>query len=221
MMLRTMSVLLPGVFISALSLRLLALGSMPWYLSRAAGLTSFAALSASVVLGLLLSTKNNPRWLKKPFVFEMHQFLSVLALVLVAVHVASLVFDPHGTFTPVELVVPFAGAYQRFWVGAGIIAAWLIAAITVSFWMKKRIGHRAWRMLHAGSFGGYLMALGHGIAAGSDTGLAPVYWMYVLSAAAIAGLTVLRMSQQRRTAKRTIPTRGSTLRSTAGATSPR
>ena len=219
-MLRAMSVLLPGVFLSTLALRLMELGSMPWYLSRAAGLTSFAVLSASVILGLLLSTKNNPKWLKKPLVFEMHQFLSVLALVLVAVHVAALVFDPQGTFTPLELLVPFAGAYQRFWVGAGIIAMWLIAAITVSFWMKKRIGHRAWRMLHMGSFAGYLMALGHGIAAGSDTGLAPVYWMYVLSAASIAGLTILRISQQRRTAQR--PAHASRLaRSAAGSATSR
>ncbi|MGD9934913.1 MAG: ferric reductase-like transmembrane domain-containing protein [Dehalococcoidia bacterium] len=220
-MLRALSVLLPGVFVSALALRLMDVGSMPWYVSRAAGLTSFAVLSTSVVLGLLLSTKNNPKWLKKPFVFEMHQFLSVLALVLVSVHVASLVFDPHGTFTPLELVLPFVGAYQRFWVGAGIIAAWLIAAITVSFWIKKRIGHRAWRMLHMGSFAGYLMALGHGVAAGSDTGLAPVYWMYVLSAASIAGLTVMRISQQRRAAQRPAHAASRLVRTAAGNTAPR
>lgn len=197
-MFRTMTVLLPGVFLSAAALRLMDLGAAPWYLSRAAGLTSFAALSMSVILGLLLSTKNNPKWLKKPFVFEMHQFSSVLSVVLIGVHIAALVFEPHGTFSPLELVVPFAGAYHRFWIGIGIIAAWLTAAITMSFWMKKRIGHRAWRMLHMASFAGYIMALGHGVAAGSDTGLAPVYWMYVLSAASATGLTVLRISQARR-----------------------
>lgn len=203
-MLRTLTLLFPAVFFSATAVRLLELGSMPWYLSRAAGLTSFAALSGSVILGLLLSSKNNPRWLKKPLVFEMHQFLSVLALVFVAVHVAALVFDTHGTFTPLELLVPFAGAFQRFWVGAGILSAWLIAAITASFWMKKRIGHRAWRVIHMGSFAGYLIALGHGVAAGSDTRLAPVYWMYVLSAAAITGLTVARINQQSKPARRSV-----------------
>ena len=220
-MLRSMTVLLPTVFLSALALRMTELGAMPWYLSRAAGLTSFAALSASVILGLLLSNRNNPRWLKKPLVFEMHQFLSVLAVVLVAVHVASLMFDRQVAFTPVQLLVPFAAPYQRFWVGVGVLAAWLVTAITASFWMKKRIGHRAWRMLHMGSFAGYLMAFGHGIAAGTDTGLAPVYWMYALSAASVAALTVLRIGQRHATARRPVTARARAAHQAATASSTR
>jgi sulfoxide reductase heme-binding subunit YedZ len=188
-------------------------GHYGWYLSRAAGLMSFAALSGSVILGLLLSSRSGPRWLPKAALFELHQFLAVLGLALAGVHAGALLFDSTVRFGAIDVLVPFAAPYRPAWTGLGVAAAWLSAAVAASFWVKKRIGQKAWRRFHFVSFAVYLMALGHGIGAGSDTGAPVVYWGYVLSAGMVVGLTVFRVLAvrlQRRPARQQRPRRGAT-----------
>lgn len=184
-----------GAFAIAIALHGADLGHVPWAINRAAGLAAYATLATSVILGLLISTKAADGLVPRALVFEMHQFLSVMALVLVAVHVGVLLFDRFLGMGPVALVVPFASPYEPLLMGLGVIAAWLAAITTGSFWMRARIGYRTWRRLHYVTFLCFIMALWHGIAAGTDTGLAPVYWMYVLSGAAIAGLLTVRIGE--------------------------
>lgn len=185
--------ILAASFFSGLALHAMDLGQVPWALSRAAGLAAFAVISLSVVMGLLVSTKAADGFLKRPFVFEMHQFLSVLSLVLVAVHAGSLLFDGFLHFTSVSLVVPFVAPYRPFAVGLGVIAGWLAAITTASFWMRARIGQKRWRTLHYVTFLAYAGALWHGISAGTDTQLPPVYWTYIGSAALVSALMMLRI----------------------------
>lgn len=173
------------------------LGPYPWYVSRASGVAAFAALALSVTLGLLVSSRGGPRWLPKTLVFELHQFLSVLGLALLAVHAGALLFDSTVPFTPFEILVPFAASYERAWVGAGVMGAWLAAAITASSWLKPRIGHRGWRRLHYASFAAFALGLVHAIGAGTDTQQPAIYWGYVFSAAAVAALTVFRVAARR------------------------
>jgi len=168
-------------------------GPYAWYVSRAAGLVAYVALSASVLLGLLISSRSGPRFLPKVAVFEMHQFLAVLGLALVGLHAGALVFDHTVNFSIADILVPFASSYRPGWVAAGVASAWLSAAIAASFWVKKRIGQKTWRTIHFGSFAGYFLALVHGFGAGTDSHVPVVYWMYVVSAAAVVSLTIFRV----------------------------
>jgi predicted ferric reductase len=172
-------------------------GPYAWYVSRVSGLIAFTALTGSVMLGLLISSRRSPRWLPKVGLFEMHQFLAVLGLSLVGVHAAALLFDDAFHFAVTDLLLPFAAPYRPGWLAAGIVAAWLSAAIAASFWLKKWIGQRSWRLLHSGSFLAYVLALLHGIGAGTDSRAAPVYWMYVSSAALVVSLTTFRVLSTR------------------------
>jgi predicted ferric reductase len=180
----------------------ITIGPYAWYVSRAAGLLAFMALSLSVVLGLLISSRRGPAFLPKVAMFELHQFLAVLGLGLVGLHSAALMFDATVPFTVVELLVPFAAPYQPVWVGLGVGAAWLSAAVAASFWFKKRIGQKAWRKLHFASFAVYIIALGHGLFAGTDSQAAPVYWGYVISLAAVTSLTLYRVLATRKARSR-------------------
>ena len=173
------------------------LGSIPWAVSRASGLAAFAVLTASVVLGLLMSTKTSDGLLSRPFVFDMHQFLSVASLALIGVHAGSLLFDGFLHFTPLSVVVPFMSPYRPLAVGVGVIAAWLTAIATASFWLRSRIGTKRWRTLHYVTFLAYFASLGHGVTAGTDTTVPLVYWGYVVSAAAVMALTTLRITGYR------------------------
>jgi sulfoxide reductase heme-binding subunit YedZ len=49
----------------------------------------------------------------------------------------------------------------------------------MSFYFKKRIGQRAWRSIHYGSFGVFVASLIHGIQAGSDSAHPMVIGIYL------------------------------------------
>ncbi|MCC7363740.1 MAG: hypothetical protein IT303_05175 [Dehalococcoidia bacterium] len=191
--------------LGAVALRGADFGTVPWALSRASGLAAFAVLTASMVMGLLISTKAGDGILSRPFVFDMHQFLSVASLALIAVHVGSLLFDRLFGFTSLSVLVPFLYPHEPLAMSAGIIAAWLTAITTASFWVRSRIGQKRWRTLHYLTFLAYLGGLGHGIFAGSDTELPFVYWGYVFSAAAVTALTALRITGYRQAQVRKAP----------------
>jgi len=180
-------------FLLALGMSGADMGKAPWYVSRASGLVSFVLLSASVVFGLLISTKASDGLFSRPLVFEVHQFTSVLTLSMLGLHAGSLLFDGFLNFTPGSILIPFEGPYRPFWVGLGIIGAWSTAIVTGSFWARKQLGQKNWRRLHYLSFLAWLLSLVHGFTAGTDSQLAPVFWMYVLSAAAVAGLLTYRI----------------------------
>lgn len=197
-------------FLGAFALQGADLGHIPWAVSRASGLAAFAVLSASVIMGLLISTKASDGMLSRPFVFEMHQFLSVASIVLIGVHAGSLLFDGFLNFTSLGVIVPFVSPYQPVAIGVGIISAWLCAITTASFWMRSRIGQKRWRTLHYVTFLAYAGSLWHGIAAGTDTQLPLVYWGYIFSLAAVTALTVLRVSGYKKVTRRAAPARPST-----------
>ncbi|PWB49032.1 MAG: hypothetical protein C3F10_00005 [Dehalococcoidia bacterium] len=194
-------------FLGAFAFQGADLGPIPWAISRASGLAAFAVLTASVVMGLLISTKASDGVLGRPFVFEMHQFLAVVSLVLIGVHAGSLLFDGFLHFTSLSLVVPFISPYRPLAVGVGVIAGWLVAITTASFWMRSRIGQKRWRTLHYVTFLAYVAGLGHGVFAGTDTQLPVVYWGYILSLATVTALTTLRIAGYKKAIRRAAPAR--------------
>lgn len=188
---------LAATLISVVTLHSADLGSGPWAISRASGLASFVVLSASVVLGLLISTKAGDGIVSRSFAFEMHQFLAITSLTLIAVHAGSLLFDGFLHLTVRDLAIPFTSPYRPVAVGLGVIAAWLAAFTTASFWMRLQIGQKRWRRLHLVTFVAYFAGLGHGLFAGTDTSVGAMYWMYVVSAAFVLALTTLRITGYR------------------------
>ena len=179
-------------------------GTLPWMLSRVSGVIAFVLLSASVVFGLLVSTKAADGVLSRPLVFNIHQFLSVLTLTFLGIHAGSLLFDGFLHFGPLSLLVPFASPYKPLWVALGTIAAWTTALVTASFWMRGRIGQKRWRKLHYASFGAYLLSLVHGVTAGTDTTVPLVSFIYLISLALVAGLLTYRIAASRRPTRKAV-----------------
>ena len=186
---------------------------LPWYLSRASGLVAFALLTGSMIMGLLITTKAADPVASRARIFDAHQFMSVAAIGFIGLHGGALLFDGFFHFTPLSLLLPFAAPYMPLWTGLGVIGAWLTVAVTASFWMRARIGQRRWRTLHFATFGAYVLAFLHGFASGTDTQLPIVFWMYVLSAAAIGALLAYRISTAG--AKRPVPAVSAARRSPA------
>jgi methionine sulfoxide reductase heme-binding subunit len=169
-------------------------GSLTWVTTRAAGYTSFALLTASVALGLLLSSRwRSPRW-PRFATTELHRFVTLLTLVFIGIHMLMALLDRFIRFSLIEVLVPFVSHYRPQWTGLGIIAAYLGAALWLSTWLQRQIGYRWWRRLHFATFAVYAAACAHGIGSGSDTGSAWSWSIYVASFLLVGGLLVLRIS---------------------------
>lgn len=166
-------------------------GPTLWTASRASGLVAFVALSLDAILGLSISTGLGDRVFARGSNVALHRFLSSASLALVAMHVVLLIGDPFIGFDAIDAVVPFVTDYRPLAVGMGSLAAYGAFVLHASFDARARIGAAAWKKLHRLSFLVYVLALGHGLFAGSDTGKGLVPWLYLASASAV-GLLALR-----------------------------
>ena len=166
---------------------------LPWYTTRIAALLAYLALSASTVYGLLLSTKLLDRVAHRPISFTLHQDLAGIGVALALVHAAVLMIDRAVPFTPVEVVVPFAGPYRPLWVGMGQLAMGLALLVLLSFYVRKRIGTRAWRAIHRLSFVAFAGATVHGLMAGSDSSAGWAYAGYLTLTVIVVFLTTYRV----------------------------
>jgi sulfoxide reductase heme-binding subunit YedZ len=164
--------------------------STAWLIARAAGLVAFGTLTLSVWLGLALSTRLLGTR-RQAALLGWHRVLAGTGLAMLALHVGALLFDPVIHFGPAAALVPFAAPWRPAAVAGGVIAGWLMVALTASFRLRRFIGQRGWRRLHYASFAAFVLALGHALASGTDlSGVAgpvvalvaggPVLWLTFL-----------------------------------------
>jgi predicted ferric reductase len=149
------------------------LGSQPkayWYLARASGFVAYLVLWLSVALGLIISNKMARLWNGGPTAVDLHQFTTWLAVGLTVFHALILLGDNYIKSTPAQVLMPFGYVnYKSEWVGVGQIAFYLTVVVAASFYFRKHIGYRAWRLLHYASFVVFLMITVHGVFAGTDS----------------------------------------------------
>jgi DMSO/TMAO reductase YedYZ heme-binding membrane subunit len=162
-----------------------------WLLARAAGLAAYVVLTLSVLAGLTLRSRPFPR-LRPLAVIEVHKTLALAALGALALHGIALVLDTTVRVSPAALLLPGLVSYRPAAVAAGVVAGWLTALVTLSFWARRWIGARAWRRLHWLTYALFGLATVHGVAAGTDTGQPWGPPLYVGAVAAVAAATTWR-----------------------------
>jgi predicted ferric reductase len=172
-----------------------AAGAWPWLLSRAAGVTAFAALFLDVALGLALSTRAADGWVARGVSVELHRWLSSSALALLALHAGLLTADHVVRFDVLDALVPGVSAWRPLAVSLGVLAAWAVVVVQLSFSWRARLGPKAWRALHALSFPAFALAALHTVTAGTD---AATWWLRGLvlgSAGVVGGLVAVRLGR--------------------------
>jgi predicted ferric reductase len=150
-----------------------------WLLIRGSGIVAFALLSAAVVWGLLASTKLLQSVVKAKPLTWFHESLGIGALVATLVHVFVLSIHDFLEFSWAEILVPGLSDWKRLPIALGVVAFYGLVVVSMSFYVKKRIGQRAWRSIHYGSFGVFVASLIHGIQAGSDSAHPMVIGLYL------------------------------------------
>jgi predicted ferric reductase len=157
-------------------------GSSPqafWYLSRSSALVSYFLLWLSMCLGLMITNKLARLWPGGPNAFDLHQYTSLFGLALGSFHGLILLGDRFLKARFWQILVPFGlSSYQPFWVGLGQLAFYLMAIVTISFYVRKQLSRQTWRAIHFLSFASFLLVLIHGLSSGSDSGTAWFQTMY-------------------------------------------
>jgi predicted ferric reductase len=143
--------------------------AVTWEVARAGGLTAYLLTTAAVAMGLALSLHwQTPRW---PRIInnEMHNFLTLLALVFTCIHVVAVIFDPYTKFGLNEVFIPLASHYRPVWMAFGIVGLYLGLAIGLSTWLRPLIGYTMWRRLHTLTLLIFALVTVHGITTGTDS----------------------------------------------------
>ena len=158
-----------------------------WYVTRASALIAWVLMTASVLWGILLSTRvmrkvDNPAWLQ-----DLHRYLGGVMLIMVALHMVSLMLDPWLKFTIVEELVPFGTDFKPLPIALGIIAMYLLVAVQGSSLIMNRLPRKFWKGLHYSSYAALLLVALHAGWSGTDTS---TWWYRALAIVLIAVATI-------------------------------
>ncbi len=180
-----------GAWLVELANRLFAFDTTKstWYITRSAGITAYLLLWFSTSWGLAVSSKILDRLLHRAFTFDFHEFISLLSLGFLALHILILSADKYMPYSLAQILVPFLSPYRPFWVGIGVIGLYLMVLVTVTYYLRKKIGLRAFRAIHVLSLVAYLGATIHGFFSGTDSSLPVAVLMYIGTFLVIVFLT--------------------------------
>ena len=90
-----------------------------WYVTRASGIIAYLLLWFSMVLGLAVTSKYVDKMLDRMFTYDFHQFISLLAIGFILLHIAVLMADRYLPYTLAQILVPFLSPYRPLWVAIG------------------------------------------------------------------------------------------------------
>jgi hypothetical protein len=149
-----------------------------WYITRASGIVAYLLLWLSTVWGLAVSSKFLDLLLHRSFTYDFHQYISLLAIGFTFLHIGVLLFDRYLPYTLAQILVPFLSPYRPVWIGIGVIGFYLALLVTVTFYIRARIGQKVFRTIHLLSLVSYLTVTVHSLLSGSDSSLVSVMVLY-------------------------------------------
>jgi predicted ferric reductase len=165
-----------------------------WYLSRATAFVSLSVLWVSMALGLGITNRMARLWPGAPAAFAIHEYVSLLGLAFALFHALILLGDHYINFTVAQIFMPFTTVdYRPLWVGIGQIGFYLWLIVTLSFYVRSKIGQKTWRAIHYLSFAMYMMGLLHGLFSGTDSTANWAQWYYWISGGSLLFLLVHRI----------------------------
>lgn len=165
-----------------------------WWASRSFGLLAYVAAWLSTLFGVLIAGRaDKSAWLDRAVLLELHSRWSVATLITTALHVLLVVGDSRSGVSPLAALVPLASRKLEGPMALGTLATWgllLIAATTAAY---RNLPRWVWRAVHASAFGTFVLALAHGLAAGTDSAHPLVRGLYAGTSAVLLFAVVRRV----------------------------
>jgi hypothetical protein len=167
--------------------------NFPWYIARAAGLTSWALLVFATLWGLALSTKILGKRPRPNWILDLHRWLGGLAVIFTGVHVGALLVDQYVHFGVEDVLVPFASSWHPAAVAWGVVAFYMLLAVELTSLARHRLPNSFWRGIHYMSFPLFLSATAHGLTAGTDASSLMLRAAIITALAVFAALLAARV----------------------------
>ena len=137
-----------------------------WITARAAGISALALASLSVAVGLSMGFRRR----RGPDLRTVHEALSLATIAAIGLHGVALFLDPWLKPGASGVLVPFDITFKPVAIAAGIVAAYGFVVLGLSYYARGRIGPKRWRRLHRWTALFWVLAVGHGLTAGTDSG---------------------------------------------------
>ena len=165
-----------------------------WYLARSSAWVAYLLLWLSMIFGLLITGKISRVWPGGPAAVDVHQFVSLLGIAFALFHGLILTGDRYIGFSVVQVLVPFSNPlYRPFWVGIGQIGFYMLGLVGLSYYVRRSLTPRVWRLIHYLSFLTFLLVLVHGVTSGSDSAQPWAIGIYWITGGSVWFLTVYRV----------------------------
>lgn len=177
--------------------------SITWFIIRGSGIAAIGLLTASILWGLMVSSRVLGRAVRAKGLQWLHESLGIGALIATVVHVLAVRFDDYIEFTWLDILIPGAAEWEPVATALGAVGLWSLAVVSLTFYAKRWIGHDIWRALHYLSFGTFAAVLGHAVLSGTDRANLFVAGLYLSSLVAVVLLTAIRVLTSVRTKVRT------------------
>jgi DMSO/TMAO reductase YedYZ heme-binding membrane subunit len=163
-----------------------------WIWLRAAGIGAYVALFLSVAWGLVSTTGVVTKRVSKASSNRFHASIATAGLALLAVHLVLLLVHDFVPFDLLDLLVPVRSSYRPFGVALGIVSMYLLVLVAVTSWVRARMSTSAWRAVHLLAVPAFILALVHGVFAGTDTERPWMFAMYASTGIATLFLLLVR-----------------------------
>lgn len=166
-----------------------------WFLARAAGFVALLTATVTVALGAAGTASRGERRIVAQLV---HRSAAVVTLALLALHAVLLVADRYVDVSVGGALVPFTAGYRGMALGLGTIAAYGFLVAAASGALRRRMATRpgtarAWWGIHLAAYAAWVLAMAHGVLAGTDTGTAWAPLVYGGCAFVVAGAAATRV----------------------------
>lgn len=142
--------------------------SLLWIGSRSTGVTAWFFASATVLFGLAIRTHSMGRRIGVKSESVIHRSLATATVVVTVAHVALLIPDPYANLSWIDVLAPWGIKDSPVATGLGVIALWLLIAVSVAGLVRSRLSRRAWTTIHALAFAVWPLATAHFILNGTD-----------------------------------------------------
>lgn len=140
-----------------------------WYLSRSTGIVAAVLSVASLLWGLLFSSRNTGNRRRPNWWLSLHNWLGGLTLGFIGLHMLVSVLDTDAGLRVIDLFVPSG---EVGWaIGWGVIATWLFAVVVLPSVtrVRRRLPRKAWHLVHLLALPAIALTAVHGYQSGSDT----------------------------------------------------
>jgi predicted ferric reductase len=169
-----------------------------WILSRATGLVSLVLLTLMVVLGVAVARRGRPRrggrlGARQLVLVGLHRNTALLALLVLATHIGTVVADSYVDIRWYDAMVPFVGTYRSFWLGLGTLSLDIAVLLVVTSLVRHRLPLRLWRGVHLLAYLAWPVALVHSVGIGTDMRSAPGLLLAGVCALVGTGAVLWRM----------------------------